>query len=241
LDSEYGHGYADLFRRHWWWRAREELLLRELQRVRPAAGWRSVLDIGCGDGLFFDRLLELGDAEGVEPDATLVSPDGPHRARIHVGPFDATFRPGKRYSLVLMLDVLEHLSDAPASLRHALDLLEPGGTFLATVPAFRSLWTGHDDLNHHLMRYTRRTFRELARAAGLRIDRERYFFHWTFPVKLLVRLKEAMLRRPPEPERVPPAIVNRALYALSRAEQALLSPLRPPFGSSLLVVGGREH
>jgi SAM-dependent methyltransferase len=197
VDPGYGQGYADLFRRHWWWRAREALLLRELRRARPANGWRSVLDIGCGDGLFFDRLREFGEVEGVEPDASLVTADGPHRARIHVGPFDAAFRPGKRYSVTLMLDVLEHLADPVGALRHALSLLEPGGTFVATVPAFRALWTGHDDLNHHLTRYTRRSFRALARAAGLRIDRERYFFHWTCPVKLLVRLKEAVRRRPP--------------------------------------------
>jgi len=239
VDAQYGQGYADLFKRHWWWRAREAVLLRELQRLRPASGFGSILDIGCGDGLFFDRLKEFGDVEGVEPDASLVTPDGPHRARIHVTPFDATFQPGKRYSLVLMLDVLEHLPDAAASLRHALDLLEPGGVFLATVPAFESLWTGHDDLNHHLVRYTRRTFRELGRAAGLRIDHERYFFYWTYPVKLLVRLKEAIQHSPPVHERVPTSIVNRALYAVSRAEEAILGPLRPPFGSSLLVVGGR--
>jgi SAM-dependent methyltransferase len=241
MDPQYGHGYADLFRRHWWWRAREALLLQELRRARPVGGWRSVLDIGCGDGLFFDRLKEFGEVEGVEPDAALVTPDGPHRAQIHVGPFDASFRPGKRYSLVLMLDVLEHLPDAPGALRAALDLLEPGGTFVATVPAFESLWTGHDDFNHHLTRYTRTTFRKLAHAAGLHIARERYFFHWTFPVKLLVRLKEAIQQRPPEPEGVPPAMVNKALYALSRVEQAMLGHLRPPFGSSLLVVGTREH
>jgi 2-polyprenyl-3-methyl-5-hydroxy-6-metoxy-1,4-benzoquinol methylase len=35
-----------------------------------------------------------------------------------------------------MLDVLEHLEDAVGGLRHALELLEPDGIFVATVPAF---------------------------------------------------------------------------------------------------------
>ena len=38
-----------------------------------------------------------------------------------------------------MLDVLEHLAEPEAALRHALSLLEPGGIVLATVPAFMSL------------------------------------------------------------------------------------------------------
>jgi 2-polyprenyl-3-methyl-5-hydroxy-6-metoxy-1,4-benzoquinol methylase len=35
-----------------------------------------------------------------------------------------------------MLDVLEHLEDPVAALRHALGLLAPEGTMIITVPAF---------------------------------------------------------------------------------------------------------
>ena len=199
--------------------------------------------MGCGDGLFFDELLKLpgvGVVEGVEP-ASLVSPDGPHRARIHAAPFDASFQPGRRYSLIVMLDVLEHLPDPAAALRHALSLLEPHGVFLATVPAFMALWTRHDALNHHYTRYDRGSFRALAADAGMRIDELRYFFHWTAAAKVATRLKEALIPGEPASPTVPPAPVNRALYALSRIEARLLGALPVPFGSSLLVVGGARH
>jgi 2-polyprenyl-3-methyl-5-hydroxy-6-metoxy-1,4-benzoquinol methylase len=240
MDDGYGARYRDLFERHWWWRARERVILRTLEEHRPASGWRSVLDVGCGDGLFFDRLAVLDGVElveGVEPAASLVSPDGPHRARIHVAPFDATFEPGRRYSLVLMLDVLEHLPDPVAALRHALTLLEPSGVFLATVPAFMALWTRHDELNHHFTRYDKSSFRALAVAAGLEIVQERYFFHWTAAAKLVARVREALVPAKPESPTVPPGPVNRALYALSRLEERLLRGVPIPFGSSLLVVG----
>jgi SAM-dependent methyltransferase len=239
VDADYGRAYRELYQRHWWWRAREELIVETLRAVRPPGTRGTILDIGCGDGLFFDRLAEFGDAEGVEPAGELVSPDGPHRARITVAPFDEQFQPGKRYSVVLMLDVLEHIAEPAPALRHALSLLEPGGTFFATVPAFRALWTTHDDINHHYTRYTKRSFRELARAAGLRADLERYFFHWTFPAKLVTRAAEAVLRPKPVPARVPPRWVNAPLYALSRLEQRTLGVVPLPFGSSLMVVGGR--
>src|SRR2546426_4518668 len=60
--------YTTLFRsrRHWWWRARERLILDVLRRLRPGAGWSAILDVGCGDGLFFERLAEFGPVEGVE-------------------------------------------------------------------------------------------------------------------------------------------------------------------------------
>jgi SAM-dependent methyltransferase len=179
--------------------------------------------------------------EGVEPAADLVSPDGPHRARIHVAPFDTSFDPGRRYSLVVMLDVLEHLPDPAASLRHALTLLEPDGVFLATVPAFMALWTRHDDLNHHHTRYDKASFARLADEAGLRVDDLRYFFHWTAVGKVATRLKESLVPGEPASPALPPAPVNHALYAISRLEQRLLGAAPVPFGSSLLAVGGHRR
>ncbi|HET7459424.1 MAG TPA: class I SAM-dependent methyltransferase [Gemmatimonadaceae bacterium] len=239
MDADYGQAYRDLYRRHWWWRARESLIVRTL-RARLAGRRGNVLDVGCGDGLFFDRLAEFGDVvEGVEPAAALVSSDGPHRGAITIAPFDERFRPGKRYALIVMLDVLEHMPEPARALRHALSLLEPDGTFLATVPAFEALWTTHDDVNHHYTRYTRASFAALAAESGLRIDAARYFFHWTFPAKLLTRALEAVTRPTPASPRVPPAAVNEALYRLSLLEQRTLGRLPLPFGSSLMVVGGR--
>ena len=243
MDSDYGARYRELFERHWWWRARERVILDALRAHQPAAGWRNVLDVGCGDGLFFDELAKLPGVqlvEGVEPAQALVSADGPHRGRIHVAPFDATFNPTRRYSLVVMLDVLEHLPEPAKALRHALSLLEPGGVFLATVPAFMSLWTRHDDLNHHYTRYDRDSFRALASQAGLRVDESRYFFHWTAAAKIATRIKEALVPGAPVSPSVPPEPLNRALYALSRVEARLIGRVALPFGSSLLVVGGRR-
>lgn len=244
MDSAYGARYRELFQRHWWWRARERVILNALRAHRPDAGWRDVLDVGCGDGLFFDELARLPGVrlvEGVEPSEALVSPDGPHRARIHVAPFDASFDNGRRYSLVLMLDVLEHLADPAAALRHALSLLEPRGVFLATVPAFMGLWTRHDDLNHHYIRYDKTSFGALAVEAGLRVDESRYFFRWTAAAKIGTRVKEALIPGDPALPPVPPALLNRALYALSRLEERVLGRVPVPFGSSLLVVGGALH
>jgi SAM-dependent methyltransferase len=240
VDRDYGDRYRDLFERHWWWRARTEYVIETLRRYRPESGWKTILDIGCGDGLFFDRLREFGEVEGVEPDAQLVTPANPDRSRIHICPFDESFTVGKSYSLILMLDVLEHLEHPVAALKHALELLEPQGMFMATVPAFRALWTNHDVINHHFTRYTKRSFREIANRAGLEIEEERYLYHWTFPVKLGVRLVEGALRLKPKPPVAGKVWVNETLFNVSRLEQKLLTPLPVPFGSSLMVIGRKK-
>ena len=98
----------------------------------------------------------------------------------------------------------------------------------------------HDDLNHHFIRYTKKTFRKLAHDCRVRIHRLKYMFHWTCPVKLAIRAKEAAIKSEPTPPQVPSRMINSACYAASRFEQLTLSRLGMPFGSSLLAVGSQE-
>lgn len=238
MDPEYGARYRELYRRHWWWRARERVVLAALQR-HGSGRLQNILDVGCGDGLLFDALLRLPGVEhveGVEPETALLDPAGPHRARIHAGQFDGGFAPNRSYSAILFLDVLEHLENPTAALRRAIDLLRPDGFILATVPAFMSLWTRHDTLNHHVTRYDRSSFDALARRSGLSIVESRYLFQWTAAAKLATRAVEAVIPGAPRPPRLPAAPINRALYSVTRLEEMLLGPVNPPFGSSLLAV-----
>jgi len=240
LELEYARQYRDLYTRHWWWRSREEAILEVLHRHFPSNAGLRILDVGCGDGLFFDRLAEFGQVEGVEPDERLVDPDSRHRPRIQIAPFDANFHSTECYSLILMLDVLEHLDDPGAALRHAFSLLKPTGALLLTVPAFQLLWTNHDVVNQHRVRYRRRTLRPLLRQAGFAILEERYWYQWTCPAKLAIRLVERVFRRPPAVARVPPAWMNRPLYWISRMEQQTLGAIGTPFGSSLMVYCAKQ-
>lgn len=235
MDSRYARDYRALYESHWWWRAREELIVRTIRRFVPAR-CGAVLDVGCGDGLFFDRLQEFGPVEGVEFDPTGVSPGTPWRSRIHVQSFDEAFRPGKLYSLILMLDVLEHFEDPLPRLRRALELLEPEGVLIVTVPAFLSLWTSHDLLNHHHTRYTRSRLRDLVGRAGGVVRESRYFFQWIVPIKLAQHWKEKIRSASPESPRIPASWLNRLFYRISVAEQRLLATPSIPFGSSLIAV-----
>jgi len=219
MDPAYARAYRELFERHWWWRSRERVVLAALAAEAPAGGFGEVLDIGCGDALMREALRPYGRILGLEPDASLVSPQRVERGEVVIAPFDARFDPDRRFGLIVMLDVLEHLDDAPAALRHVHQLLCPGGILLITVPAWRVLWTRHDLLNHHRTRYTRAHLRAVLEEAGLRVDTLRYFFHWLVPLKLMVRLVEWLVPGPARPARVPHPLLNRLFLALSKVEQ----------------------
>ena len=236
MRAEYAAKYEDLYTRHWWWRAREEFVVAMLRRLRIGTS-NAILDVGCGNGLFFPRLEEFGTVEGIELDGSLISNDNPYRERITIAPFDSKFESQKRYSLILMLDVLEHFEDPVPAVKRAIELLQPRGIIVATVPAFNLLWTAHDEINRHYLRYTKRSFAELAQQAGMHIRSWRYFFHWLWPLKLAVRCKEKLFSAQPGLPRIPPPPINGIFYGLARFEQALLRATPLPFGNSLFVVG----
>lgn len=237
MDPAYGARYRDLYERHWWWRAREAAILDLLGELAPDGGFGRILDVGCGDGLFFSGLARFGEPEGLEVDEALVTEAGRARGKIHVGPFDALFEPGHRFGLVTLLDVIEHIDDDVAALRHAARLAAPDGLVVITVPAFQALWTAHDQYNHHLRRYRRASLLAVAREAGLEIRSCRYLFHWLFPLKLLLRLKERLSPGTPAMPEVPAPGTNRLFYRFCRLEQRTWGRFAWPFGSSLAAVG----
>ena len=237
MQAEYVQAYAELYQRHWWWRSREELVLEEIRRRRPEGGYGPILDIGCGSGLLFDKLREHGEPEGVEGDVLWRDHGPPGPGKVHYRMFDETFDEGRRYGLILMLDIVEHVERDDDLVRHAVNLLADDGVLLITVPAFLSAWTRHDDLNLHKTRYTRGTFLETARKAGMRVDQTRYFFQSLYFAKLATRAVEAVAPSEPGIPGIPGSGLNNLLIKGARVEQKLAGSL--PFGSSLMVIGGK--
>ncbi len=227
MESAYAAAYRDLYERHWWWRAREAMLVDEIRRIAPPGGFGPILDIGCGDGLFFGRLREFGTPQGVEPDASLVRAGA---TGIHVGTLD-TFHPATPFGLIVMADVLEHAEDDVAMLAQVLELLRDDGAIVVTVPALPILWTAHDDANRHYRRYTRRTLRALAGRAGARIERLRDWFRWSVPLRLAAKAVSSGTAI----STIPPPPLNHLLERISRADYRLSPvPLLP--GSTLFAI-----
>lgn len=235
MSPEYAFLYQRLYQEHWWWQSRAEMVNGWLSQLKlPEHG--DVLDVGCGGGWGFQQWRRFGEVFGIEPNLDLVRLAGNDQNRIFAQPFDNNFDPARRFRLILMLDVLEHLENPIQALQHASALLVPGGTIFITVPALPSLWTSHDEINHHYVRYTRQTLLEVVGETELDLVRSHYFFHGLVFPKLLIRLKEKVLSPKHSLPKISPPWVNALLRSCVRTEHYLLSPLSLPFGSSLAAV-----
>lgn len=236
MNQDYLDAYPFLYHNHWWWRARELLVIDRMSRYLSPQRSAKILDVGCGEGLLFPKLQQFGTVEGVDP---AISPEKAKSLNIHCYPFSEEVPLSGPFDAILMLDFLEHLEDPRSALRAAFRLLSDGGHLFVTVPAFEVLWTSHDDMNEHKRRYTRASLRDEVCSAGFKIIENRYFFYWVFFAKLCVRLKEQILgKRRSSIATVPCPLINKSLVRLSLFENWFFGQLhaKPPFGGSVLLV-----
>jgi SAM-dependent methyltransferase len=160
---------------HWWFKGRRAVIWALLSGANAGSGLR-VLDAGCGTGRNLVEFGVLGSARGVDASADALEYC---RRRgfddVVLSGLDSLPFHSESFDLVLVTDVLEHLPDDGAALRELRRVTAPGGHLLATVPAYRWLWSEHDDAHHHLRRYTLRRLTEVVRDSGWEPVRRSYF------------------------------------------------------------------
>lgn len=106
---------------------------------RPLAGL-AVLDIGCGGGLLAEPLARLGaDVTGLDAAAENIRVAKAHAAEAGLRidyrdqAAETLAETGRRFDVVLALEVVEHVPDVPAFIATAAALVQPGGAFIAST------------------------------------------------------------------------------------------------------------
>jgi SAM-dependent methyltransferase len=227
--------------RHWWYRGRRKVLdgaIAGLGMPKPAR----ILDAGCGSGRNMLELARLGSVTGIELSDTSVALARERGVgEVIAGSVLEMPFADDSFDLAVSLDVIEHLEDDLGALRELRRTVAPGGTLLVTVPAYQWLWSGHDEINHHHRRYTRRTLQRVAEQAGWRQLRTTYFNSLLLPAAIVLRVLDRVNRAKTTETSldlwIPPEPLNWVLERPLTLEAALIARGgRIPAGLSLLAV-----
>ncbi len=113
-------------------------LVRRACRLHPGA--RTLLDVGAGTGLLVAEARALGlDAAGVEPSRPLAARARAEDLPVVTGTLPHPALDGRRFDVVTLIDVLEHVPDPVALLQQCADRLAPGGILVVVTPDVRSV------------------------------------------------------------------------------------------------------
>lgn len=160
-----------------------------------------ILDIGCGLGANLLAARELGcDVLGVEP-----SREHSRTARdmfglpVEDGYFSAERFAGRRYDLVILTHVIEHILDPRAFIVDILEVVAPGGVLVMVTPNAGSStlsfvgrhWSMFKPLDHVSM-LTEASFRLMGLPGDIALTFSQTEYTWQPAVELLQGLRDMM-------------------------------------------------
>ena len=224
---------------------RERLRRRDLEpRLRLAAAQPgdTVLDVGCARGDFLVEMRRRGwTVAGIEPTAHLANEALALGIPVWADELASARVPARRFDLVTLWDVLEHLDDPHADLVRARSLLRPGGRLIVNTPladgwdarVFGHAWSGWDAPRHYTV-FTRTSLTRLLAGAGFAIES----WHRVFETYLITALTLALAARRHAP---PPAARAVWLWLHARPVRLGMEPVfaaldRAGGASSMAVV-----
>jgi hypothetical protein len=166
--------------RHWYYLTKSYAL--NLKFSRYSLNAKVIGDIGAGDG-FFIKNLPINDIHSnLFCIDTGYLKDTNFNNISYVRNYNET-----DLEALLFIDVLEHIQNDVALLAEYVCKSKFGSYFYITVPAFQSLWSGHDVFLGHVKRYKLEDIVSTVEKAGLNVVSAQYIFSFIFPLVWLKR------------------------------------------------------
>lgn len=246
MDTQFYYEWASLEDKYWWFIARRRILERALNSLNIDSK-SDILEIGSGTGGNLGLLSKYGNLYALESsdDAiTLANKRGITKVEKGSLPDNLPFG-SKKFDLICMIDVLEHIDDDLATLKTLHGLLKPGGKLLLTAPAYQFLWSHQDEISQHKRRYTRNSLEPIIRDAEFSILYSTYFNTIFFPIVLAVRMFKTAMRSlvgnnvkiyEDSDYNMPSNAVNKLLTGIFSFERHAISKIALPFGVSIMVI-----
>src|SRR3989344_1075595 len=233
---------AQFEKEYWWHKGKVYLIKTFLDQYFPGRRDLNIMEIGCGTGGVTGFLTDYGAVTGVDTSHEAihhVSQVGLKEAvvadvnEMDIDPYE------KQFDLVLALDVLEHIQDDLETMRRVGMMLKPGGLFFINVPAYKFLWSEHDEALLHKRRYHSYELTKKLENCGYRILKSSYFVTFSFPGIVLYRLWGNLFGKTAYPKTtyVPlPKYLNDFMTNILKFEANIVKRGRLPFGATLTVI-----
>lgn len=239
MEKSFYRIFFEVQKKHWWFVSKKKIVLDLIDRYVPGKARHRILDIGCGSGLMLNALEKVGETNGMD-----MSDDAINFSKEI---FSGTVRKGmlpddipyekEYFSLVVALDVIEHVEDDRAALTAIRSHIAPAGQAVITVPACMFLWSEHDVLNEHKRRYTLQELKMKLLDAGFTIEKISYFNTFLFPLIGVVRVINNLLKRKGGSDvDLPHPAVNYIVEKIFSLEKYFLRFMNFPIGVSVLAV-----
>jgi SAM-dependent methyltransferase len=239
MDSALYELFYKLEDTHWWFQGRKEIVLALVKRYYTEERPR-ILDVGCGTGGMSAHFAAIGRSVGLDTAPEAANFCSRRGLDMMLGSGSSLPIREASFDIVSALDVIEHIEDDAAVLNEMHRVCRPGGLLLVTVPAFRFLWSKHDDLNHHKRRYIRRQLNAAVREAGFQPLTLSYYNTFLLPAavlrKFILRFDNngaaCHLERVPQP-------VNSLFRQILTLERPLVARMDLPLGESIFCAAKR--
>lgn len=240
MNKDFEKKYHSLEKDHFWFKARRKYILQLLKDIPRDA---KILDIGCSSGILLMDLKEMGFKSenlfgiDISPEAIQnCHANGITKAKV-MDAQEITLT--EKFDIIITSDCLEHLQDDQKALSNWNSLLNPNGQAYIFVPAYRFLWSDHDEVNMHFRRYTLKELKQKLKSNGFKIEKASYWNFVLFPPIFAVRFigrifKSKNKKTNGDLDKIPP--LNENIFQLINLENKLLKYVDFPFGVSVFCV-----
>lgn len=239
MEQDYEDKYHIIETQNWWFLSRRARICDMLSdEPRNAA----ILDVGCSSGQLMKDLQALGFTNLTGIDVSSVGVERAKKEGFHCLVMDGQepdFEPNS-FDLVIASDSLEHMEHDLKALSNWNKLLKPGGKAIIFVPAFMSLWSGHDVINQHYRRYTVGELKRKASESNFKVIQNGYWnFTLFFPIYVWRKIKNLFANKegiPKDDFQNNGTLINRILRSIMSIENKLANFVRFPVGVSAFLV-----
>lgn len=228
---------------HFWYKARREIIESILRKNNLLNDTFTVLEIGTANGAniaYFKKYFATMKGSEINEEALKNAKIKNPEIDIQHGwlPNNIGFN-NEKFDVVFLFDVLEHVEDDNAALQEIAKMLKDTGYLVMTVPAYQFLFGEFDKFSHHFRRYNKHNLTTKVINAKYKIGFCSYFNCWLFPLVLVSRLVENVIRKTVKHgiTEQSNSLINNLFYKIMRSEKKVLAKgIQLPFGSSLILV-----